>query len=289
MAWVDVTIYMIIDAESLIKMSEGLGRKAEVKPLEEEKEALLKYLTETLWDKERKFFFDRYSDGTLGNCKSVVAFWALHIDELPKDMAAALIEHLKNKDEFNRFNPVPSISADSYMYDPNGKYWRGGVWPCMNYGVFSGLVKKGYSDLAFELAKRHNQCVCDVFHNPTEEHKKHAKSPKEVNTLWECYAPDSNDFSSPSLPEFVGWSALSTISILFEFVFGIIPRPTENTIIWNVNLTDEFGIEKYPINGKTVDLKCKRRADKNAEPEITVIGDVKVIARYNGKEKVING
>ena len=32
-------------------------------------------------------------------------------------------------------------------------YWRGNVWPCVNWLIFKGLQRYGYNDLARELAE----------------------------------------------------------------------------------------------------------------------------------------
>ena len=274
MSWLDANLTMLLDADALIKMSEVLGREGETSELRKEREFLLKYLLEKHWDKEREFFFDVNADGSFNDCKSVGAFWALHVEGMPKEVTDALVRHLLDEREFNRLNPVPSISADSPMYDGNGAYWRGGVWSCTNYMVFSGLVKRGYGEVAFDLAKRHNRCIAEMY--------------RKTGTLWEDSAPDELEISRPSKPDCVGWTALSVISDLYEFVFGITGDGEKGEIEWRVNLTEEFGIENYPFRGRLFHLHCKARKSPEEEPEIRVTGgDVTVKVLWNGRQKII--
>ncbi len=143
------------------------------------------------------------------------------------------------------------------MYDGNGAYWRGGVWSCINYMVFSGLVKRGYGEVAFDLAKRHNRCIAEMY--------------RKTGTLWEVSAPDETELSKPSEPDFVGWTGLSVMEIE-----------------WRVNLTEEFGIENYPFRGRLFHLHCKARKSPEEEPEIRVTGgDVTVRLVWKDNVKIL--
>ena len=274
MSWLDADFSMLLDADALIKMSEVLKREEETKELREERDFLLNFLLKNHWDKERKFFFDRNADGSLNACKSIGGFWAFNVEGIPQEIKEALAGHLMDEKEFNRLNPVPSISADSPMYDKNGAYWRGGVWSCMNYWVFSGLVKCGYEKLAFELAKKHNRCITEMY--------------RRTGTLWEVSAPDEEEISVPSNPDFVGWTALSVISDLYEFIFGIRADAEKNQIEWHIGLTEAFGIERYPFRGQFLNLHCKARSSSEETPQIEVTGGhvtVKIV--WNDKQQTI--
>ena len=49
--------------------------------------------------------------------------------------------------------PVTNTPTDSPEYAPQ-YYWRGNVWPCLNWLIYQGLRRYGYYDLADELASR---------------------------------------------------------------------------------------------------------------------------------------
>lgn len=271
-SWNDINLMMIIDNNCLINMAKLLDREDEVKENIKERDFLVDYILKHQWDKKDEFFYNTLGNGDFLKCKTAGAFWALYIDELPKEISEKLVKHALNKDEFNRFNPFPSISADHPMYDPNGLYWRGGVWSCMEVMILKGLARHGYHEEAFDCAYRHNDAVVKEF--------------VRDGTLWEVYAPDSLDRSLPSGGDFVGWTGISVISIVLEFVFGIVPHPIEGYIDWYVNLTDEFGVKKYFFNGQELTLKCEHRNSKEEEPIIFVTGGkAKVKIHWNGKEK----
>jgi alpha,alpha-trehalase len=49
--------------------------------------------------------------------------------------------------------PIPNTPTDSPEYAPE-HYWRGNVWPCLNWLIYQGLRRYEYHDLADELATR---------------------------------------------------------------------------------------------------------------------------------------
>ncbi len=243
MVWMDANLLALIDCERLLWIAKEIGRGSETAELEEERVFLREYIRRNLWDEEEGFFFDRWPNGERSRCKSIGAFWALHADLCDPEQTKRLVEHLKNPEEFNRFHPFPSISADSPLYNSNGLYWRGGVWACMNYMVFRGLERNGFADLAREFALRSNQNAVEVY--------------KTTGTFWECYAPDSNEHSEPSVPDCVGWSGLYPITFLLEQIFGMHVLAAERKVVWQIALRQTFGVTKLPFLGGTIDLRCE--------------------------------
>jgi glycogen debranching enzyme len=49
--------------------------------------------------------------------------------------------------------PITNTPTDSLEYSPED-YWRGNVWPCLNWLIYRGLRRYGYDDLADRLAVR---------------------------------------------------------------------------------------------------------------------------------------
>ena len=90
--------------------------------------------------------------------------------------------------------------------------------------VLKGLDYHGYNKLAYEIASTCLDNVVEVFNS--------------TGTIWENYAPETADHGSHSKDKFVGWSGLFPISIMFEYVFGIRPEASKNTIVWYVNRTE---------------------------------------------------
>jgi alpha,alpha-trehalase len=258
MIWMDTCAQQVLSANILIKMAKILGRENEdaVKTIEEESAYLTKYINEKLWSEKDAYYYDMYRDGSLNGVKTIGAYWALLAGIVPDNRIDAFVAHLDNPNEFKRPNRVPTVSADDESYSPVGDYWNGSVWAPTNYMVLKGLDYHGYNKLAYEIASTCLDNVVEVFNS--------------TGTIWENYAPETADHGSHSKDKFVGWSGLFPISIMFEYVFGIRPEASKNTIVWYVNRTERHGIERYPFNGETIDLVCETRNNENEKPVITV-------------------
>ncbi len=49
--------------------------------------------------------------------------------------------------------PVPTTPTDAASFAPD-IYWRGNVWPCVNWIIYQGLRRYGYDEIATALAQR---------------------------------------------------------------------------------------------------------------------------------------
>ncbi len=268
MDWVDATIQQILSAKCLVKMAEILKRTDETKELQEEADYLTNQVNTYLWDEKTAFYYDRKKDGSLSNVKMAAAYWALIADIVPECRIERFVAHLENENEFNRPHRVPALSYDHPDYDPMGDYWNGGVWPPTNYMVLKGLDKTGYNKLAFEIGLNHLENAVEVFN--------------KTGTLWENYAPESASEGKPARKDFVGWTGLIPISVMFEYVFGIRPDSKNNKIIWHINLKEKHGIKNYTFNGNTYDLAFQG-IDDNGKPIIDFSGngDAQIEIHYN--------
>lgn len=277
MSWVDTTIQQVFSAEIILKIAREIGRQDEINELKLEAESLKKIINDKMWDEKTSFYYDLRRNGQMSDVKSVGAFWALISEIVSPERIDSFVNHLSNEKEFKRPHSVPSLSADSEYYDCNGGYWRGSVWAPTNYMVLNGLDKYGYFNLAHEIALNHFNNVLEVF--------------KETGTVWENYSSEKIKNGSTSKSDFVGWTGLVPITVLFEYVFGIKADVPQNKIIWDVNLLEKHGIEKYPF-GKNglISLVSEARTSKQQEPEIKVNSNIsfQLVVRWDGKEKRID-
>jgi hypothetical protein len=94
---------------------------------------------------------------------------------------------------------------------------------------------------------------------------------KDTGTFWENYAPEASTPGLLARPDFIGWTGLVPISILFECIFGIKTHLQDQTITWDVRLLEEHGIDRYPL-GKDglLSLKCATRLNEKQKPELTI-------------------
>ncbi len=275
--WVDACMQELNNCNILIEIARIVGREEFIPELCEERDLLKKAINEKLWDEETGFYYDLWRGDRKSMVKHIGAYWGLLAGCADEDRAEKLIAHLENENEFKTPNRVPALSGDMEEYHPDGGYWRGGVWPPTNYMVLKGLDKYGKFDLSHEIA-------CDYLYSVIEVYK-------QTDTLFENYAPEFVNGGKPwkgepAKPNFVGWSGLGPISILFEYVFGIKSDAQNNKITWHVNLLERHGIEKYPFGTEgTLTLMCEARESRNDIPKITVDTNVPVTVEVIYGEK----
>ena len=272
MSWVDATYQALLDARSLEKIAKAVGEDAS--DFEKEGRELSKWAESHLWDPSREFYCDRDRSGHSGRVRHIGGFWALAAESASPARAKRMAQWIEDPHTFWRHHPVPSLAADEAGYRPDGGYWLGGVWAPTNYMVLRGLWNYGLDDVAFRVAQHHHDRVLEVF--------------METGTLWENYAPETSKPGNPAKADFVGWTGLPPIAVLFEGLFGL--RPTSRRLVWDIRLTDEFGVTNYPVGVSNVmSLHCPARSSEKDEPkvEISASEPVEVEIRWTGGSRVI--
>ena len=76
---------------------------------------------------------------------------------VPAPVAAQLADELRIAAGAPAF-PVSSVPVNHPLFGP-GRYWRGNVWPSVNWLIFMGLRHYGYDDIASILARRSLELV----------------------------------------------------------------------------------------------------------------------------------
>lgn len=263
MVWIDACCQQILSGRILCRMAALLGREDETREIEEEIEYLTKYINDKMWDEKTGFYYDLWRGDRVSGIKTLASYWALLAGIVPEDRLDRFVAHLLNKDEFMRTHAPASLSADAPGFEPGGDYWKGSVWAPTAYMTLKGLDAVGRFDLAHKIAMNHHGNVVKVFN--------------ETGTLWENYAPDYVGRGSASRKDFVGWTGLPPIAVLFEYVMGIIPDGQKKEITWHVNLTERHGVERYPLGTDAeLNLICEARSSEDEKPKVTVKSNVPV-------------
>ena len=269
LSWIDTSFQEVYSAKILIEMAKVLGRENDVIDIKNQTDKLSNQINNYMWDEKDKYYFDRFKNGELSKTKSIASYWGLLAGAVPENRINDFVKHLQDTTMFARKHMIPTLSADDANFDPGGGYWNGAVWAPTNYMVLRGLTKYGFDSLAYQIAINHLNNVVEVF--------------DKTDTLWENYAPDKvqgNDHSN-----FVGWTGLVPINVLFEYVFGIRPNVPNNELIIDVNLTDEYGVKHYPYgeNG-SIDIQCKKRKNIREKPSMIITSNVplKLIVKWSG-------
>lgn len=144
----------IADSRALAEVAAMLGRHAEQAELEARALSLSAQL-ERLWDEPTGLYLNRRSDtGMLSSRLSPTLFYPL-LAELPAAARARrmLDEHFYNSAEFHGQVMLPSIARSDPSF-PQQRYWKGAVWPPLNFLVYLGLRRAGLQHAATELADK---------------------------------------------------------------------------------------------------------------------------------------
>ena len=112
---------------------------------------------------------------------------------------------------------------------------------------------------------------------------------KNTGAVYENYAPETAAPGNPAKAGYVGWAGLGPVSVLFEYVFGIISDAANRKITWRLNRTEKHGVLRLPLGGASVDLLCERRENPEEEPVISVNSTLPVTVEilWDGKRKII--
>jgi glycogen debranching enzyme len=255
-------------------MAKELGRENEVEEIAIQVEELKEFINQYMWDEEESYYFDRYRDGSLSDLKSIASYWALVSGVVPQERLESFVSHLSDTSMFARVHRVPTLSADSKHFSPDGDYWNGSIWAPTNYMVLKGLTHYQQDSLAFEIAKNHLQNVTQVF--------------EETGEIHENYAPDKVQGNDKK--DFVGWTGLVPINVMFEYVFGLRPNVPEQTLILDVRLTDSYGVKNYPF-GKDglLDIEVSKRKNTKKRPKVKISSNIQllIVVRWEGGEYII--
>lgn len=169
------------DCQYLAEIASVLGRKAEALELSKRAERFKK-LTSTLWNEEQGIYLNKLlATNGLSDRLSPTLFYPM-IAEIPsaEQSQTMITKHLRSPDEFGGRYIIPSIARNDPSYD--NIYWRGAIWPPMNFLVYQGL--KNYDhEMAAEVADSSYAMFMTAWtnHNFVFENINSQKGPSKVN------------------------------------------------------------------------------------------------------------
>ncbi len=154
MADVGLLSYYVTDCDALADIARVLGRTAEARELHDRATRFRSALA-TLWDEEKGIFLNRRTDtGEVSPRLSPTLFFPLLARAATDEQAARMIsEHFFNPREFWGDWILPACSRDDPAYGDN-VYWRGRIWPPMNFLVYLGLRNYNLPEARAELARK---------------------------------------------------------------------------------------------------------------------------------------
>ena len=106
-----------------------------------------------MWDESRGLFANRQRNGGFVRSLSPTSFYPLLCGAATPAQAARLLEHLSNEATFGGDFVLPNATRDDPAFADN-VYWRGRIWPNVNYMVWLGLRRYGFMAQASKLASQ---------------------------------------------------------------------------------------------------------------------------------------
>jgi tetratricopeptide (TPR) repeat protein len=163
---VDLACELVRECRAMSVIASYLGKPDDAQAYADHAERLKRLINDVFWDETDGFYYDRNEKtGERVRVKSIAGFFPLWAGVATPERAGRLVrEHLTNPNEFWLKYPIATYaktepdyyqgSRKSLISNGNECNWRGSAWMPMNYIVFHGLMRYGFSSVAHELALR---------------------------------------------------------------------------------------------------------------------------------------
>ncbi|TPW25824.1 MGH1-like glycoside hydrolase domain-containing protein [Pararhizobium mangrovi] len=142
-----------LDAEMLSLIAGELGHAGDAREFAAFAERSRTLISEELWDPERRIFANRQRNGAFVRSLSPTSFYPLACGAATLKQADDLLGHLSDPKTFHTPFPLPNATRDDPAYAEN-VYWRGRIWPNVNFIVWLGLRRYGLDGEAGTLAAK---------------------------------------------------------------------------------------------------------------------------------------
>lgn len=151
---VGLTSLHLADCRALAELARLLGRAEEADELDARAERFERAL-DRLWVEERGYYLNYRTDlDAFSERRSPTLFYPLLAGAASPGRARRLVEeHLRNPEEFRGDWMIPSTTRDDPSF-PRQRYWKGAIWPPLNFLTYLGLRKAGHLDTASEVARK---------------------------------------------------------------------------------------------------------------------------------------
>jgi hypothetical protein len=201
----------IADCRALIEMAQVLGRKKVIVELKK-RVKLLSGNMEKLWSKKIGFYLNYRTDlKVFSERLSPTLFYPL-LAKLPNPKRAKRIinEHFYNPKEFAGEWILPSIARNDPTFTKQ-RYWKGAIWPPLNFLTYLSLRQYGFTKAHQELSQKSLKLIL-------KEWKRKGYVSENYSAI--TGTGDDNRLSSD---KFHSWGTLFGIMAFIEK--GFLPKP----------------------------------------------------------------
>jgi putative isomerase len=195
---------LALDAEMLGLVAYELGHTSAAETYRTAAEALRRRIREELWDESRGVFANRLRNGQFVRSIGPTSFYPLICGAANADQIGRLIALLDDPQKFGGRFVLPGTARDDPAYKDN-TYWRGRIWPPLNYLVWQGLRRCGEFARASQLA----QSSFELFRRVWEERR---LCPENFN------AETGEPLDQPDTEGFYNWGALMPLMAVGEIM-----------------------------------------------------------------------
>lgn len=187
---VDLASFLVRECRAFSLLGELLEEKADAVQFGIYAEEMAHRVRTMMWDEEDGFFYDiDKRTGEKIRVRYSGAFSVLWAGIATPEMAESMVtKYLQNPKEFRRGFLYPSLAASEPGYTEEflpkdlGCCWRANTWIPVNYYIFQGLRKYGYTELAEELVEVTYQNVKNI--GDREYYTTESKSGCGLNPFW---------------------------------------------------------------------------------------------------------
>ena len=226
-----------MDCWALAWIADQLGYKEDVRALTAEHTRMKQTINRLLWNPQKACYFNRRWIDAVGDPFFPQMSPDIFLPMLGKvatlEQAEALRILFHDPTKFAGEWILPSISRDDPLY-PKQQYWRGKVWPPMNWLVYQGLKIYDWDEEARLLA---------------------ASSAKMFLKLWrergECHENYLSTTGEGSSDPHYTWGTLLVLIAIEELIDA---NPWHGLRFGNVNPVEAGAIERYSIAGSLYDV-----------------------------------
>ncbi|MGG6896169.1 MGH1-like glycoside hydrolase domain-containing protein [Rhizobium sp. BR 315] len=142
-----------LDAEMLANLAAVLGKTNDAEEFKAIAARLRERIREELWDDERKIFANRQRSGAFVTSLSPTSFYPLLCGAASDEQVRHLMDHLQDESLFAGEFGLPNATRNDPAHAEN-VYWRGRIWPNVNYLVWLGLKRYGLEPQAQKLMEQ---------------------------------------------------------------------------------------------------------------------------------------
>lgn len=184
LADVGLTGLVIMDTRALLELAEIIGDEERADILRQRLEMCEKGI-QRLWCEEDGFFYNLRTDtGEFSKRISPTNFYALYSSSVTEEQTKRVIdEHFYNPEEFWGDYIMPSIARNDPAY-PEQDYWRGRIWPPMNFLAYGALKARSLDKPAKDLAERSAKLILKEWLDKGHVHENYCANTGEGCNVW---------------------------------------------------------------------------------------------------------